>query len=428
MKKWMLYLVIMATICLSACAVTLGQEKTESNSQVGSLARAADGDDPRVVITRLDAAFQSNDKEALTECFIPELSEWYYALMPSERAKYDLNEISSRYPWIDYPHTKKNYWPQKPPLFFDCDRYYVKGDQAELDAYVNFFDESNQRTYAVMGFLTVNKVDGKWKIASFSTESALIHKYLGLKQYELSNSAVYVKKGDDEYFPVEMNPLSYGAWQNYALERTGLLPEGFNEEDIPTVEKGKHTLITTANVSSYKFYPVESSYYCFPYSLNQAMYASEGIVLSHGFLDYYSLCSSFCEVNGRSVVTIDDLNAACTGTGIWVEYIREDNFNGNHFLVSNQRTLLDVGYYAGTRYYTESLRIASRLYHYGEAVSCPVTRTKDGYFIVNTDALPVGLYVLKVGNNWTNDYLIRVAEPNSTSGGSNNPQRMEVLS
>lgn len=271
-----------------------------------------------------------------------------------------------------------------------------------------YYDTIDQYEYTTttFGSYYLLKDNGQWKLYEPATWRGYTY------GDSLVENKVYVKKTenvdlitgdvvqDDHFYSTDVLSLDYEAGTIYALENTAFGDKFARVSGYPILERGNgDLLITTKNTSQYTLRKVSNIQYCYPAVIKE-MYTSGGLYWSDSYMPVEMPGrQGFVEINGVEVDHYEDLAQLLQPMGITASPLNEFFFSGK-VLMSDTPAELTMGYYSGTKFCEETIHLDHSVYTLGERFTCPVQRTKYGYFIVDTSSLEPGYYVIEDGFNW----------------------------
>lgn len=216
-----------------------------------------------------------------------------------------------------------------------------------------------------------------------------------------SGCSVFIKKGDT-FYPIDSYNLVSADY--YADE--DIFGIGVDDSKlIPTLDlSAGDTLVTFENVTSYPIASVEDSCYCFP--IDVIRYNKLEFSYGHHILEpeYHQYTD---EVAGIQIRSQQDLELALETVDGFLLDIDPDSIFETTLMCSSRKSSLSAGYYSNTTWTEYTIGLDTPLYFFPDMITYPVAKTKLGYFIIDTEALGSGSYVLNSSNTiWGNSYCL----------------------
>lgn len=251
----------------------------------------------------------------------------------------------------------------------------------------------------------------------------------GLTLEEAKNSGeVFIKRGD-LFYPINAYELKYNAGTISCYECLGYTDDT-DMSKIPEFNPSAgDILVTFKDEESYNFQNIKNYTYFFPAEISHTF--SEGLSINsigigtlngeplktHGFkllatdLEGYNLEGDNYEKN---------IKTALKEKGAYIYYYNDPTYNGpsrekeselwDKFICADEPITLNYNYYSDTEYCSGSFDVNSLMFELEDDVKHSVERTKDGYFIIETDSLNAGYTVISVGWNFYNKYIVNIVK------------------
>ncbi len=270
--------------------------------------------------------------------------------------------------------------------------------------------------------------DGQSEEDTAETETKVTEKE-GLTLEEAKNNGeVFIKRGD-LFYPITTYELKYNAYDISYYECLGYT-DNTDMSKIPKFNPSDgDILVTFEDKESYNFQNIKNHTYFFPAEISHTF--SEGLCINS--IGIGTLNGEPLRTNGFKLLATDlegynlegdnykeNIKTALKEKGAYIYYYNDPDYKGpvrekeselwDKFICSDEPTTLNYNYYSGTEYCNGSFDVNSLLFELEDDVKHSVEKTKDGYFIIETDSLNAGNTVISIGWNFYDKYILNIVK------------------